>query len=507
MKRVLVPLVVAAALGMGALGANAPAARASGATVLPTLASSAIADLSCSTNVVFLGARGSSQAVDTATNGFGPEVNSVFSGFTTDLAADLTVQPVYVDYPAASTDSLLTRVAALTADPGNASSILGQDAFLQSVNQGMTQVNAVLTAVAHCPGQAVVLAGYSQGALVVHTGLSIADSVPESASTLDARLAALVLIADPASNGADAYPTVAGDNGQRGSASDVATASESGRVGLMPALVAQFPALAAYAPMPSPLDATQAGRVLNICDANDLICDTSVALAVQDAAGGTGTGPRAAVHAGYLDTGVLPDFGAGAAFQTNLLLGHGLEPQTFDPAAAPVWFQPVQGGSELPVSVLGVPGLDAAETFTAYTNGTPASRTLDQGGASVQYDGQSKLQISPGSATTVALTVQYALGSSQPIVHDLFSRVLSGDLSVIFATPTPTPTPTPTASVPTPTSRATPSPTALAAPAASNPWVLRGVLIMLALVLVVGGVGALVDHRQRRRSTRARRAQ
>ena len=430
----IVPVVVAAALGLSAVCAVAPNAQAaSAATVLPSIASTALPTSLCSANVLFIGARGSSETVTATNDGFGDMVPAVFTGFVSGIAAGTTVQPIYIDYPAVATTSLWTALAAVATDPSHASDIVAQNPFLLSVNQGVAQVVAVLAAAAQCPGQVVVLAGYSQGALVVHAGLAAANATPAASAKLDASLGGVVLIGDAASTGGRQYGILNGDNGQRGTASDTATADETGRVGLLAGILTQMPQLATALPLPAALDATQASRVLNVCDAQDIICDSTPAQVIADVMSGPDGGPRSLVHISYAAAD-LANYGRGAAFQANQALGKGLQPVTV--GATTGMFGPVQAGSGLGASVIGVAGHTPMQTFAAYASDpNPAVQTLPGSGYSVQYDGVGKIGIVPGTARTVQIPVQYALGPGQPVVHQLYSRVLSGVLTVTIQTP------------------------------------------------------------------------
>lgn len=127
-------------------------------------------------------------------------------------------------------------------------SILGWAGFISSVDAGTAALaNQYHSFVARCPASKVVLAGYSQGAMVVHRNLQALAPSPN--------LAAALLIAD-----GDRLPTDATIN--VGSVTAVPGAGKG---------VAQDWPILAHAPAPLPLNI--AARTVSVCDLGDAVCD------------------------------------------------------------------------------------------------------------------------------------------------------------------------------------------------------------------------------------------
>ncbi|WP_245234002.1 cutinase family protein [Mycobacterium sp. PS03-16] len=146
-------------------------------------------------------------------------------------------------------------------------SILGWAGFISSVDAGTAALaNQYHAFVARCPASKVVLAGYSQGAMVVHRNLQALAASPN--------LAAALLIAD-----GDRLPTDATIN--VGSVTAVPGAGKG---------VAQDWPILAHAPAPLPLDI--AARTVSVCDLGDAVCD-------YDPEAEEITATAVAVHTGY----------------------------------------------------------------------------------------------------------------------------------------------------------------------------------------------------------------
>jgi hypothetical protein len=127
-------------------------------------------------------------------------------------------------------------------------SIMGWAGFISSVDAGTAALSAQYNAfVQRCPASKVVLAGYSQGAMVVHRNLATLAASPNLAATL--------LVAD-----GDRLPTDTTYN--LGSVTAVPGAGKG---------VAQDWPILAHAPAPLPLDV--AARTISVCDLGDAVCD------------------------------------------------------------------------------------------------------------------------------------------------------------------------------------------------------------------------------------------
>lgn len=126
--------------------------------------------------------------------------------------------------------------------------ILDWAGFIGSVDQGTGALAAqYANFVAQCPGSKVVLAGYSQGAMVVHRNLLALDASPN--------LSAALLIAD-------------GDRRPEDPTLNLGTAGAvpGERLG-----VAQDWPILAHAPAPLPV--TVGSRTIAVCEYGDPVCD------------------------------------------------------------------------------------------------------------------------------------------------------------------------------------------------------------------------------------------
>ncbi|PEG62279.1 cutinase family protein [Mycolicibacterium boenickei] len=145
--------------------------------------------------------------------------------------------------------------------------LLGWGGFMSSVDTGVAALgNQYAAFTQQCPASKVVLAGYSQGAMVVHRNLAGLAGSPN--------LAAALLVADGDRLPAD--PTV-----NLGTATAVTGAGKG---------VAQDWPILAHAP--APLPATIGSRTISVCDRGDAVCDYD-----EDAEEVTAT--AIAVHTSY----------------------------------------------------------------------------------------------------------------------------------------------------------------------------------------------------------------
>ncbi len=126
--------------------------------------------------------------------------------------------------------------------------LLGWGGFMSSVDTGVAALANQYTAFTQrCPQSKVVLAGYSQGAMVVHRNLHALATSPN--------LAAALLVAD-----GDRLPTDPTIN--LGTATMVPGAGKG---------VAQDWPILAHAP--APLPPTVGSRTISVCDRGDAVCD------------------------------------------------------------------------------------------------------------------------------------------------------------------------------------------------------------------------------------------
>jgi hypothetical protein len=169
------------AIGMrGVAAAAAVGALALAALVGP--AAAATAPVGACADVVFMGARGSGQpqggSADDGGTGLGPQVHAVEQRLAGRLPGR-AIAVHAVQYPAQG-------VELLALDPA---------AYLAGLEQGVAAVRTELRErAAQCPDERIVLAGYSQGAMVMHR--AVQDLAAAGDTAVLARTDGVVLIAD-----------------------------------------------------------------------------------------------------------------------------------------------------------------------------------------------------------------------------------------------------------------------------------------------------------------------
>ncbi|OCB54133.1 cutinase [Mycobacterium vulneris] len=147
--------------------------------------------------------------------------------------------------------------------------LLGWGGFMSSVDAGVAALgNQYAAFTQQCPASKVVLAGYSQGAMVVHRNLAGLAGSPN--------LVAALLVADGDRLPAD--PTV-----------NLGTATALAGAGAGKGVAQDWPILAHA---PAPLPATIGSRTISVCDRGDAVCDYD-----EDAEQVTAT--AIAVHTSY----------------------------------------------------------------------------------------------------------------------------------------------------------------------------------------------------------------
>jgi hypothetical protein len=223
-------LVVIRRLGLAALVAG---------TALAGLATGTAAAAPACGDFHWMGAAGSGQrdgADLTANGGIGPVVYQSYLQLQSDLAASgRTITAEAVQYPAAP----------VPLDGG----LGGWMGFMDSVKEGTAAAAKQFTAFTErCPDTKVVLAGYSQGAMVIHRNLEDLADNPS--------VAAALLIAD-----GDRLPAD--------------TTVNMGSTAVVPGVgkgVAQEHSFLASAPT-SKLPAAIGARTISVCDLGDPVCD------------------------------------------------------------------------------------------------------------------------------------------------------------------------------------------------------------------------------------------
>jgi hypothetical protein len=215
----------------------ASAAAMAGAAVIG-LASTASAQATCP-DVHWIGAAGSGERTGTdltAYDGMGRVIDQSLVDLSSQLQTEgRTITAEAVNYPAVEA-------------PGEDGGIGEWLGFMGSVDTGAAALGQQYQAfVQQCPTSKVVLAGYSQGAMVVHRNLAALGASPN--------LAAVLLIAD-------------GDRRPEDPTLNLGTASgipERGKG------VAQDWPILAHAP--APLAPEVAARTISVCNLNDAVCD------------------------------------------------------------------------------------------------------------------------------------------------------------------------------------------------------------------------------------------
>jgi hypothetical protein len=215
-------------------------------------------------DVHWIGAAGSGERTGaelTQNGGMGRVVYQSLQDLSTQLAKDgRTMTAEAVEYPAVEVPD----------QDGGVGQWLG---FMGSVDAGSAALGKQYEAfVQQCPTSKVVLAGYSQGAMVVHRNLASLEASPN--------LVAALLVADGDRRPAD--PTL-----NLGTASGI---PERGKG------VAQDWPILAHAP--APLSPAMGARTVSVCDLGDAVCDYDEDADDSKAA----YARRVAVHTSYART-------------------------------------------------------------------------------------------------------------------------------------------------------------------------------------------------------------
>jgi Cutinase len=239
------------------------AAAMAGAAFVGLSAGVASAQPSCP-DIHWIGAAGSGErtpAEVTQNDGMGRVVYQSLQELSAEVAKDgRTMTAEAVEYPA----------VAVPEEDGGVGEWLG---FMGSVDAGAAALGSQYASfVQRCPTSKVVLAGYSQGAMVVHRNLASLEGSPN--------LTAALLVAD-------------GDRLPEDPALNLGTASgipERGKG------VAQDWPILAHAP--APLTPAMGARTISVCDLGDAVCDYD-----EDADDSTAAyARRVAVHTSYART-------------------------------------------------------------------------------------------------------------------------------------------------------------------------------------------------------------
>jgi len=237
-------LVVAASISV-----IAPAAT----FAAPTDLSARIASTSCP-DVIFIGARGSGEKLEKSSHGMGPAVNTMASAMEADLKLhNLTLLPEADPYPADSVADLIPSKDDAIAMAGGLDLVAaiawkkGVDKYFKSIDTGISDAIAVVKReVGRCPGTSLVLAGYSQGAMVMHQAeLQLADA---HQTNLLSHIAGTLLLGD-------------GDRVPNTQATEFGTSKRSGE------------GIRTYLRGIAKHDVESPANTANICDEEDIVCD------------------------------------------------------------------------------------------------------------------------------------------------------------------------------------------------------------------------------------------
>jgi alpha-tubulin suppressor-like RCC1 family protein len=220
-------------------------------------------------DVAFYGLRGSGQG-----SGFGTQVFAVKKALEDELGARRRVEYIPVDYTAAGVEVLAPHAYDFAALPltgplpvGGHYAVAHYGRYMASVNDGITKTYSIIAANARtCPSQRLVLAGYSQGAMVLHRLVNRFAS--EGRLDILHRIGGLVLLADP----------------------DRVANTATIRVGTAPA-GAQGVA-SAFGTTQDIANPTLRPRTISICHKDDMVCDFRGAWSVKNYRAAT------AVHTG-----------------------------------------------------------------------------------------------------------------------------------------------------------------------------------------------------------------
>jgi len=159
-------------------------------------------------NVLVIGARGSGEPDQRSTAGMGPEVYAFYQALSAELKGKLTAKSLQVVYTAADVKilyptkkDLAAAAAAVAAGPAAIAAFLALykinhvDPFVASIQDGIqSALDELRTEAQQCPATRFVMAGFSQGAMVMHQLLLRLDD--QNHDTLLGRIADAVLIAD-----------------------------------------------------------------------------------------------------------------------------------------------------------------------------------------------------------------------------------------------------------------------------------------------------------------------
>lgn len=214
--------------------------------------------------VTFIGARGSGET-DVGHDGVGAAVDEMAHVMQSALARrHIAMRIEYVHYPADSVNDFIPSKAEIALERGSLGLFLAYyyqhnvSRYLRSIDRGVR--DGIWRLRRTCPSSSVVLAGYSQGAMVIHQIEQQLAAAGRPGDVLD-RVAATLLLAD-------------GDRVPRTQAVRLGTAAARGE-GIRPWLYGNAslrPLMQGFVARDVPMPA----RTVSICDTGDLICDFNI---------------------------------------------------------------------------------------------------------------------------------------------------------------------------------------------------------------------------------------
>lgn len=267
--------VLTAVLCLGVMSAAAPTRAAAAGRARMRVAAVPCAD------VFFLGARGSAEQATKQFNYMGQEVNAMASAVHNFLtAAGVTSTNVFrtfsVVYPADSVTDLVPTAAELalfTADPAAAYKEYNKDnvaKYLSSISQGISDTLSEARSLhQQCPHSLLILAGYSQGAMVMHQAELQLQAAGDNG--LLGQIAGTLLLGD-------------GDRIPNTQASEFGTSP------------AKSEGVRTWAKRNNGQDVEDPATTANICNTGDIVCATSLKVLAETVATNSGV----TVHTSYV---------------------------------------------------------------------------------------------------------------------------------------------------------------------------------------------------------------
>jgi hypothetical protein len=248
------PITVTAGNGVAGIDATLQAvAPLKPDIVAPTsgngeIASTSLSSVACA-DVLFLAARGSGESgpggvkndPGDTDEGVGAPVYTAYQAFVPGISDGRTVTPpISVSYPA---DNVFPNVAELS--------------YIHDLWQGVKEARRALTArAAQCPNERIVLAGFSQGAMIMHRIMTNATTkgVTGMAASILGRVDAVIMIGD-------------GDRVAHDTTNDYGSARSTAQ-----GVGTQLDTTITPAKLPKSIGV----RMFSVCNAHDIVCDFNI---------------------------------------------------------------------------------------------------------------------------------------------------------------------------------------------------------------------------------------